>query len=91
MNYNVEFSKQALKSISLWKKSRPALYKKLEEVLLAISVDPYHGIGHPESLIDGKGVDYSRHITAVDRIRYEVMEETANVMITKVGGHYDDK
>lgn len=46
---------------------------------------------HPEALKGRDGITYSRHITAHDRILYNVYEEEVIVVILEVGGHYDDK
>ncbi len=44
------------------------------------------------SLLKGRGGDvYSRHITAHDRIVYEVFEDYLIVLVVTVEGHYRDK
>ena len=52
---------------------------------------PRTGIGHPEPLIKGSGIRYSRHITAHDRIIYDIYDNVVTVLVIQVGGHYDDK
>ncbi len=39
----------------------------------------------------GNNVTYSRHITAHDRIIYDVFDDKIEVHVIDVGGHYDDK
>jgi len=91
MNYRVEFSKEADRSISKWKKSNPSLYKKFEKLLVELVLHPRTGMGHPEPLVGGNGMVYSRHITADDRLIYQVFDDSVMVIIISVEGHYDDK
>ena len=66
--YKVEYSKEANKTLRKWKKSNPVLFKKATKVLLDIMQHPRTGIGHPEPLVGGGDITWSRHITAFDRI-----------------------
>jgi len=91
MIYAVEFSKAAEKTLKKWKKSNPRVYKKAIEVLIDIMEHPRTGIGHPEALIGGDDITYSRHITAHDRIIYDIYDEKVSVLIIQVEEHYDDK
>lgn len=72
MMYAVEFSKVAGKTLKRWKKSNPVLFKKASAILMDIMEHPRTGIGHPEPLVGGKDITYSRHITAQDRIIYDI-------------------
>ncbi len=58
---------------------------------MTIAEDPRHGIGHPEPLIGGGGITYSRRITAHDRIIYRIYDEEVYVIVVDLEGHYDDK
>ncbi|MDY6257399.1 MAG: type II toxin-antitoxin system YoeB family toxin [Bacteroidaceae bacterium] len=49
------------------------------------------GLGHPEPLIGGRDVTYSRHITAHDRIIYDIIDDCVTVLIIQAEEHYDDK
>ena len=42
---------------------------------------PRTGIGHPEALKGGNDITYSRHITAHDRIIYDIYDETLVVLV----------
>ena len=53
--------------------------------------NPRTGIGHPEPLIGGKDITYSRRITAHDRIIYEIHDAEILVIVIEVEGHYNDK
>lgn len=89
--YAIKFDSAVEKSIAKWKKSNPILYKKLAKVLLAIAEEPRHGIGHPEPLVGGGDVIYSRHISAHDRIIYRIHDLEVYVVVVEIEGHYDDK
>ena len=89
--YTLDFDLKVLKVMAKWKKSNPNLFKKLMKILEAIQKDPRNGIGHPEALIGGGGITYSRHITAHDRIIYDIYETEVNVLVIDLEGHYNDK
>ena len=89
--YTIKFDEKVTKVISKWKKSNPTLHKKLVKVLLAIGEDPRHGIGHPEPLVGGGDITYSRRITAHDRIIYRIHDEDVFVLVIDLEGHYGDK
>ena len=74
-----------------WKKSNPNLFKKLGKILDSIQEDPRNGIGHPEPLVGGNGITYSRRITAHDRIIYDIYDEEVHVLVIELEGHYEDK
>ena len=89
--YTIDFVPQVKKTIAKWKKSNPILYTKLRNILLAIQENPRQGIGHPEPLIGGKSITYSRHISAHDRIIYDIYESEIHVLVIELEGHYNDK
>ncbi len=91
MIYAVEFSKAAGKTLKKWKKSNPVLFKKASAILMDIMEHPRTGLGHPEPLVGGKDITYSRHITAHDRIIYDIYDEHVYVLVIQLEEHYDDK
>ena len=91
MMYTIEYSKSAEKTLKKWKKSNPQLFKKATKILFDIMEHPRTGLGHPEPLVGGKDITYSRHITAHDRIIYDIYEETISVLVIQVEEHYEDK
>lgn len=91
MIYKVEYSKAADKTLRKWKKSNPMLFKKATKVLLDIMLHPRTGIGHPEALVGGGDITWSRHITADDRIIYDIYDERITVLIIQAENHYNDK
>ena len=91
MNYSIIFDPKVLKTIGKWKKSNPALFKKLSKILNEIMEHPRSGTGHPEPLKGGRDITWSRHITAHDRIIYEINDGEILVLVIDVEGHYNDK
>ncbi len=91
MIYSFSFENSALKVIAKWKKSNPALYKKFCKVLEDTVQHPRTGIGHPEPLVGGGDITYSRRITAHDRMIYNIHDELIEILIIQVEEHYNDK
>ena len=91
MIYRIEFSKEADKTLKKWKKSNPRLFNKAKRLLLDIMEHPRTGLGHPEPLVGGMDVTYSRHITANDRIIYDVYDDRVSLLIIQAEEHYNDK
>lgn len=91
MIYRIDFDNEVLKTIAKYKKSNPNRYKKLRKILDDISWHPRTGLGHPEPLVGGKNITYSRHIAGKDRIIYDIHDESISVYILEVEEHYNDK
>ncbi|MBQ7553845.1 MAG: type II toxin-antitoxin system YoeB family toxin [Bacteroidaceae bacterium] len=92
MKYTVNFSNPAKKVIKKWKKSNPRAYSKLyDDLLPELVLHPRTGKGHPHPLVSSDGVTYSRHITAHDRIIYDIYDDVVTVLVVQIEGHYDDK
>lgn len=89
--YTIKFDRKIEKVLKKWKKSNPVLFKKIGKVLADIMEHPRTGIGHPEALIGGEDVIYSRHISAYDRIIYRIYDDEVYVLVIEIEGHYDDK
>ncbi len=91
MSYIIDIAKDADKIIKKWKKSNPQLFKKYQKLFHELADHPRTGTGHPEPLVGGQDITYSRHITAHDRIIYEIYDNIITVLIVEVEGHYKDK
>lgn len=91
MKYSIEFSKNAQKTIGKWKKSNPIAFKKLKELIPELASNPRTGKGHPEPMKGGENITYSRHITAHDRIIYDIFDDEILFSVVEVEGHYNDK
>lgn len=85
--YEVKVSTEADKVIRKWKKSNPQLLKKYQKLM----DHPRTGIGHPEPLKGGKDITWSRHVSAHDRVIYDIYDEIITVLVVEVEGHYNDK
>ena len=68
MIYSIAYSKSIDKVLKKWKKSNPVLFKKYSKLLEELMLHPREGLGHPEALVKGNDIKWSRHITAHDRI-----------------------
>ena len=79
------------KIISKWKKSNPNLFKKYRKIYDELLEHPKTGLGHPEALKGGKNVTWSRHISAGDRIIYDIFDDVVEVYVLEIEGHYNDK
>lgn len=84
-------SKSVDKVIAKWKKSNPNLFKKYQKIYHELADHPRTGLGHPEPLIGGNDVTWSRHITANDRIVYDIHDDVVTIYVIEVEGHYADK
>jgi toxin YoeB len=91
MRYRIDFVPKVLKTIAKYKKSDPNKFKRLAKILNDIAEHPRTGLGHPEALVNGKSITYSRHITGSDVIVYDIHEESLSVLVLHIEGHYDDK
>lgn len=89
--YTIKFDDPVVKVIAKWKKSNPILFKKFKKIVNAISENPRQGIGHPEPMVGGGDITYSRHISAHDRIIYNIHDEDVYVVVVELEGHYNDK
>ena len=89
--YEVKVSTEADKVIRKWKKSNPQLLKKYQKIYHELMDHPRTGLGHPEPLKGGKDITWSRHVSAHDRIIYDIYDEIITVLVVEVEGHYDDK
>ena len=89
--YEVKVSTDADKVLRKWKKSNPQLWKKYQKIYYELMDHPRTGLGHPEALKGGSDITYSRHITAHDRIIYDIYDNVLVVLVVEVEGHYNDK
>lgn len=91
MMYSVKIAPGVDKVLAKWKKSNPQLFKKFRKIYHELMDHPRTGTGHPEALRGGNEITYSRHITAHDRIIYDIYDEEIYVLVVEVEGHYNDK
>ena len=91
MSYTIEFAPAAQKVLKKWKKSNPATFRKAAEIIGELMEHPKTGLGHPEPLRGGANITWSRHITAHNRIIYDIFEDRVHVDVLEIEGHYHDK
>ena len=89
--YDIKISDTADKVLRKWKKSNPKLWKKYQKIYYDLFEHPRTGIGHPEPLVKGKDIRWSRHISAHDRIIYDIYDDIVVVEVIQIDGHYKDK
>ena len=91
MIYELKIKHSVEKAISKWKKSNPRQHKKFIQIIDELINHPKTGTGHPEPLVGWKGIRWSRHITAHDRIIYDIFDDIVVVEVIQIEGHYNDK
>ena len=78
---------KAREDLNFWKKSgNVTIQKRISELLNAIVLSPYEGIGKPEPLKHKLSGTWSRRINKEHRVVYEVDEK--RVVILSLKGHY---
>ena len=88
----VRYSKKAQKDLEFWSKSgNKNIIKKISELIKAIQLNPFEGIGKPEALKHELSGYWSRRIDAEHRIIYEIIDEnTIDILsIISLKGHYE--
>jgi toxin YoeB len=88
----VRYSKKAQKDLEFWSKSgNKNIIKKISELIKAIQLNPFEGIGKPEALKHDLSGYWSRRIDGEHRIIYEIIDEnTIDILsIISLKGHYE--
>lgn len=91
MMYTIDFTDEAKVTLAKYKKSNPQMFKKISKLLYELAEHPKTGTGHPEPLVGGDGITYSRRINGQHRIIYDILEDVVKVYVISVEGHYKDK
>lgn len=89
--YSIDITPEADNILKKWKKSNPQLWTKYQKIYHELADHPRTGRGHPEPLKGGHDITWSRHITAHDRIIYDIYDDILVVLVIEVEGHYNDK
>ena len=79
--------KNAIEDFDYWSKNDKKILKKIAELFVAISKQPFEGIGKPELLKGDLTGYWSRRINAEHRIVYTVDNE--KIIIIAWRTHYD--
>lgn len=91
MMYKVEFADGLEKVLKKYKKSNPNAFAKLLKIIPELEAHPRTGIAHPEPLINGNSITYSRRLNAHDRVIYDIYDDVVRVLVIAIEGHYKDK
>lgn len=91
MMYKVEFADGLEKVLKKYKKSNPNAFAKLLKLIPELESHPRTGTAHPEPLINGNSVTYSRRLNAHDRVIYDIYDDVVRVLVIAIEGHYKDK
>jgi toxin YoeB len=84
----IVYTDKAIDDVIYWKKKRnDKIQNRISELVDAIEIDSFIGIGKPEPLKYQLSGKWSRRIDKANRIIYEVMEEL--IVIHSLRGHYD--
>jgi len=90
--FRVKIEKLAEQDLKLHLKSgNTTTLKKIEKILVELSLHPYSGSGQPEKLRHDLNGFWSRIINQKDRIVYEIEEEIVTIFVISAKGHYSDK
>jgi toxin YoeB len=89
--YKIAFTKTARREVSLFEKSEPQVFRKIEKILKELALHPYTGTGKPKQLGGDRTGQWSRRITKKHRLVYKVEEAIITVLVLSTYGHYDDK
>ena len=87
----VIYSPKAIEDLNYWRKTgNKAIQKKITNLIEAIQINPYEGIGKPEPLKYNLSGAWSRRINHEHRIIYEINERNEIVIldILSLKGHY---
>ena len=80
------FSARAWKSYLYWQKTDKATLKRINTLIKDIQINPFTGIGKPESLIHSLSGYWSRRINDEHRIVYKVSDN--QICIVQLRYHY---
>lgn len=88
----IVFSVKAKNDLDFWSKSgNKQILKKIAELIKAIQLNPYEGIGKPEQLKHQLAGRWSRRINKEHRLIYRITNENQIEIlnILSVKGHYE--
>lgn len=76
----ISFTDEALADLEYWKKSgNIIILKRIRQLMQAIQIDPFKGIGKPEALKHSLSGAWSRRINQEHRIVYKVEDHIITV------------
>ncbi|SFI85511.1 toxin YoeB [Myroides guanonis] len=85
------FSDEAKNDMAKLKKSEPQAFKKLQKLLIELTLHPYTGTGKVKLLRHRNGEQLVRKITDKHRLIYTILDDMLIVNVLNAYGHYLDK
>lgn len=81
------FTDESWEDYLYWQKNDKSKVKRINELIKAISRDPFAGVGKPESLKYSYAGFWARRIDEEHRLIYKILEN--EIIIAKCRFHYD--
>ena len=92
MIYEISYTEDAERHITLWRKSgQMQVLRKIAKLLEELQEHPTFGTGKPERLRGNLNGFWSREITKKDRLIYRIEDSEVIVFVISLKGHYGDK
>ena len=82
----MKFTRQAADDLEFWKRSNPALLKRIKQLFGDIESHPFTGIGKPEALKHDLAGWWSRRITHEHRVVYRIKD--GDIEVVSLRFHY---
>jgi len=77
---NISFHHDAWADYLYWQKTDKKVFKRINELIKAITRNPFEGIGKPEPLKFAMTGKWSRRITQEHRLIYEIRADTLYIL-----------
>ena len=84
----IVFSSKAWEDYLYWQQADKKILKRINELIKAISREPFEGIGKPEPLRHGLSGYWSRRINDEHRLVYKVEGEDLLIAMCRYNRHY---
>lgn len=91
MTYEVILYEQAQIDLAKLARSEPKAFEKAQRFIEELKEHPKTGTGKPEALKGNRNGQWSREITKMHRLIYEIHETKVLVLVLTAYGHYNDK
>lgn len=88
--YTIKFTENAQKQLVILAKKAPTAMKKLAKLLEELREHPRSGTGQVEQLKYYQEETWSRRITREHRLVYRIHDNTVEILVLSVFGHYED-
>ena len=86
---DITFAEDAFDEYLSWQSEDKKTLRRINQLLKAVTRDPFRGEGKPEALRGNHSGKWSRRINDRDRLVYAVQD--GRIVVYQCRGHYDDK